>query len=71
MITSATSTINPERYQQLVNKLDIEDMMSSEGSRAEKKLPNIDELRKTTGENQYEIKVKDFFFGKGDTSKEV
>ncbi|CAF2382003.1 unnamed protein product [Rotaria sp. Silwood2] len=62
--------INPERYQQLVNKLDVEDMISSDGSRAEKKLPTIDELQKTKEENQYEIKVKEFFFGKGDISKE-
>ncbi|CAF0822018.1 unnamed protein product [Rotaria sordida] len=62
--------INPQRYQQLVNKLDIEDMMSSDGSRAEKKLPTIDELQRTQPENQYEIKVKEFFFGKSDTSKE-
>ncbi|CAF4506385.1 unnamed protein product [Rotaria sp. Silwood1] len=64
------TSINTERYQQLVNKLDVEDIISADGSRAEKKLPTMDELRKTKEENQYEIKVKEFFFGKGDVSKE-
>jgi hypothetical protein len=41
---------------------------SSDGSRPEKKLPTIDELRKTAAENQYELKVKDFFLGKQETS---
>jgi hypothetical protein len=67
---SATS-IDPQRYQQLINKVDVEDIMSSDRSRPEKKLPSINELRKTTADNQYEIKVKEFLFGKGDSSKEV
>lgn len=75
--TSSSSTItdiapiDPHRYQQLVNKIDLEDMMSSDGSRAEKNLPTLDELKKTTEENQYEIKVKEFLFGKPDTKQEV
>jgi hypothetical protein len=60
-----------KRYQQLANKLDIQDLKSTDEPRAERKLPTIDELRQTTTENQYELKVKEFFFGKNDSSKEV
>jgi hypothetical protein len=61
--------INPERYKQLITKLDVQDMKpSSDGSRPEKKLPTIDELRKTTEEKQYELKVKEFYLGKQETS---
>ncbi|CAF3916838.1 unnamed protein product [Rotaria magnacalcarata] len=63
--------INPLRYQQLIHKVDIEDIMASDTSRAERKLPTIDELRKIKEENQYELKVKEFFVGKSDKSKEV
>jgi hypothetical protein len=68
--TLASLPIDPQRYQQLVRKLDLEDMMSSESGRAEKKPPTLDELRKTAAENQYELKVKEFYFGKEVRSKE-
>ncbi len=69
---TSTALINPERYHKLVSKLDAEDMMVSDGARAEKKLPPIQELQKTIAEGQYELKVKEFLFGKEDnTSKEV
>ena len=54
-----------------MNKLDLEDMTSSDGSRAEKKLPTLDELKKTTEQKQYELKVKEFFVGKDIPTKEV
>lgn len=69
-MTSPTP-IDPERYQQLVNKLAVEDMISSDGARPEKKIPPIKELQKTVAESQYELKVKEFFFGKDVTPKEV
>ncbi|CAM4862447.1 unnamed protein product [Rotaria socialis] len=62
--------INPLRYQQLIHKVNIEDIMASDASRAERKLPTIDELRKIKEKNQYELKVKEFFVGKSDKSKE-
>lgn len=65
------SSIDPFKYQQLVNRLDVEDMMSSEGGRAEKKLPTIDELKTTTEQQQYELKVKEFFLGKDEPKKDV
>ncbi len=68
---TSIALINPERYHKLVSKLDAEDMMLSDGARAEKKLPPIEELQKTVAEGQYELKVKEFLFGKEDTSKEV
>lgn len=46
-------------------------MKSADGSRPEKKLPTLDELQKTAAKNQYEIKVKEFFYGKESTTKEV
>ncbi len=69
--STTTISINPQQYQQLVNKLDLEDMKSADGSRPEKKLPTLDELQKTAAKNQYEIKVKEFFYGKESTTKEV
>ncbi|UJR35301.1 hypothetical protein I4U23_028063 [Adineta vaga] len=58
--------LDPQRYQQLVNKLDVEDLMSSDNARAQKKLPTIGELQKTTTQTQYELKVKEFFVGKSE-----
>jgi hypothetical protein len=62
-MASATS-IDPQRYQQLANKLDIQDIMSSDQPRPEKKLPTINELQN----KQYELKVKEFFLGKEEPS---
>ncbi|CAF1356688.1 unnamed protein product [Adineta ricciae] len=64
--TPSAMPIDPQRYQQLVNKLDVEDLMSSENKRAERKLPTLEQLQKTTTQSQYEIKVKEFFFGKNE-----
>lgn len=69
--TASPSSIDPLKYQQFVNRLDVEDLMASEGSRPEKKLPTIDELRKTSEDQQYELKVKEFYFGKETPIKEV
>ena len=60
----STTLIDPLRYQQLANKLDIQDIMSSDQPRAEKKLPSINELQN----KQYELKVKEFFLGKEEPS---
>ena len=68
--TTSALPIDPQRYQQLVHRLDVEDMMSSESGRGEKKPPTLNELRKTTAENQYELKVKEFYFGKEIRTKE-
>ena len=70
IITSST-TINPQRYQQLVRKLELQEMIDPDGNRAEKNLPTIDELKKTAEQGQYELKVKDFFTGKIDSSEKV
>ncbi|CAF0760808.1 unnamed protein product [Adineta steineri] len=67
---ASVTSINPERYEQLVNKLNVQDIITSDGVRAEKKLPSLKELQKTTAETQYEVKVKEFFFGKGDIKEE-
>ena len=67
----SNTPMNPERYQKLANQIDLDEIISSDGVRAEKKIPTIDELRKTTVENQYELKVKEFLFGKIDTLQEV
>jgi hypothetical protein len=64
--TTTIPSIDSQRYQKLVNKLDLEDIVSSDGVRAEKKLPTLDELRTT----KYELKVKEFYFGKEVPSKE-
>lgn len=56
-----TSSINSQRYQELVHRLDAEEMMSGEAPRAEKKLPTVNQLRT---DQQYELKVKEFLFGK-------
>lgn len=69
--TTSPAQIDPHKYQQLTNKLDIEDMTSSDSSRAEKKIPTMDELKETKEKRQYELKVKEFFFGKDDPSNEV
>ena len=61
---ASTIPIDPQRYQRLVHRLDVEDMMSDDNPRAERKLPTIDQLRQTTTDEQYEVKVKEFFFGK-------
>lgn len=63
-ITSTAPLIDPQRYQQLVHRIDAQEMMSGENPRAEKKLPTLDQLRHTTTEQQYELKVKEFLFGK-------
>ncbi|CAF4325273.1 unnamed protein product, partial [Adineta steineri] len=53
---ASVTSINPERYEQLVNKLNVQDIITSDGVRAEKKLPSLKELQKTTAETQYEVK---------------
>jgi hypothetical protein len=68
---NTTTSIDSERYQQLGNDIDLDDLVSSDAPRGDKKLPGIDELQETAAERQYEVKVKDFFFGKGDNTNEV
>ena len=63
-ITSTTPLIDSQRYQKIVHRVDVQEMISGENPRAEKKLPTLDQLRHTKTEQQYELKVKEFFFGK-------
>ena len=64
-------SIDPERYEKFVKKGEIDELMHSDGLRPEKKLPTVDQLRETVVDGQYELKVKDFLFGKDKASDQV
>lgn len=67
LAASTIDPIDPTRYQQLVRRLDVDEMMNSNGSRAEKPLPTLEQIRENSGQGQYAIKVKEFLFGKTPT----
>ena len=69
--SAAATSIDPERYEQIVKKAEIDELMHSSGPRAEKKLPTVEQLRQTGIDGQYELKVKDFLFGKEKASDQV
>ena len=69
--TSTTAPVDPRRYEQLVKKIELQDMVDTNGPRAESKLPSIEQLKKKRAESQYELKVKEYLGGKSAMNTEV